>query len=729
MNLFATAGLSVGISCTVLSLITLFFGKTKLHRLLLYFNLAVALWGFGLSLVGIADSGAKAITAWKIANSGGFLIAPLFYHLVSHFCGNMRNKILYFAYLQALFFMAASIWTERVFSKVRYAYDLYYNVASPLYTSAVIIYLFLVLLSYYELIRFLEKTRGRKRLQTQYIIFGFMFGFIGGTSTFLPMYQINLFYPFGNFGITLYVFILTYSILRHRLMDIHLMFRRTMGYSLAAGLLTGLFVLIVLVMTGYISDLAGHTSWRVNIIAAFIIAILFNPLQLIIDKMFYKTKYDYYATIKKAGSDLVKLIKPGDIQRYILDVIFETLKIKSAYLVSMDGKCFNGEYLVLPKGKTSDENMIQKTDNDSELARLLKIRKDIIVKEELPEIVEQDKIDILAEELKPFCGEITVPIFIEDELAFILILGEKLSGDIYSDEDINLLSTISNQAAISLKNAMLYGELEQRVKDRTAELESAKDEIEAWSKELEKRVKEKTEELVKSQEQLIHSEKLSAMGQMAGGLAHELNSPLGGLLPLIEKYRNDAGEGSSEFKELSLMLQACKHMAKVVRDFGSFSRQSNEEYQELDVNEAIEDTLSFGAGNLKEKGIRIIREYENDLPKVKGEKTGLQQVVLNMVTNACDALPWHGTLTIKTGSSSDKSSVAMEFIDNGEGIEKENLNKIFDPFFTTKRPGKGTGLGLSVSYGIVEKHNGTISVESELGKGSRFIISLPIAKA
>ena len=236
------------------------------------------------------------------------------------------------------------------------------------------------------------------------------------------------------------------------------------------------------------------------------------------------------------------------------------------------------------------------------------------------------------------------------------------------------------------------------------------------------------EELTKSQTQLIQSEKLSAMGQMAGGLAHELNSPLAGLLPMLEKYKNEAEKDSRTYTELSLMHKACEYMAKIVRDFGVFSRESKGEFSELDLNTVIEDTLSFSKSRSKQKNIQIIKEYKDNICKVMGEKTSLQQVILNIMGNAVDAMTEGGIFTIKTGRLDD-NKVYIEFIDNGSGINRENLGKIFDPFYTTKRPGKGTGLGLSISFGIIEKHGGEITVESEPGKGTKFTVLLPALNA
>lgn len=260
------------------------------------------------------------------------------------------------------------------------------------------------------------------------------------------------------------------------------------------------------------------------------------------------------------------------------------------------------------------------------------------------------------------------------------------------------------------------------------DLKEAKEKIEQWSRELEERVNKKTAELEKSREQLIMSEKLAAMGRLSAGLAHELNSPLAGLLPLIEKYKNREKEGTNEFREMTLMLKACEHMAMIVRDFSAFSRRSAVERTRLNINDVIESTLSFTVDSLEKKEIKIIRQYGEPLPDILGNKTELQQVLINLLANARDAMPNGGQIIIKTSLSGDKKNVVMEFIDTGTGIESENLSKILDPFFTTKGIAEGTGLGLTVSYGIIKNHEGHISIESKPGKGARFIISLPAIK-
>jgi hypothetical protein len=296
----------------------------------------------------MANNEAAALFNWKIAHMGGFFVGPVFYHMISVLCGTQRKKMLYFAYSQATIFTLIGFGTELIFHQTRFVFGIFFNRANPLYVSGVIFYLFFVIFSYYELLRFLPQTKGFKRLQTLYIIFGFMFGFLGGTSTFLPMFRLDMFYPFGNFGITIYVFILAYAILRHRLMDIYLVFRRTVVYSLSAGVLTGIFIVLVLVMTRHVAELTGITSLAITAIAALFIAFIFEPLrntlQSFVNKVFFKTTYDYYALIQKVSHELALTIELRTVYRLIVDTIIDSLKLKSARLLVAENDCFESVY-------------------------------------------------------------------------------------------------------------------------------------------------------------------------------------------------------------------------------------------------------------------------------------------------------------------------------------------------------------------------------------------------
>lgn len=228
------------------------------------------------------------------------------------------------------------------------------------------------------------------------------------------------------------------------------------------------------------------------------------------------------------------------------------------------------------------------------------------------------------------------------------------------------------------------------------------------------------------QEELIQQEKMAAIGMLAGGIAHEINNPLGGILAFTQLLIRDCREGHAMKGDLEEIERAAVRCKKIVSDLLDFSRLSKpKDRQWLDVNPLLEKLFPFLKMEFKSWNIDLVTELNRDIPKVFGSASQLQQVFLNLITNACHAMPKGGRLLVRTSMSPTHSHVVVEVVDTGVGISKENLSKIFDPFFTTKEPGKGTGLGLSVSYRIVKEHNGSFMVDSTVGQGSTFTVSLP----
>ena len=229
------------------------------------------------------------------------------------------------------------------------------------------------------------------------------------------------------------------------------------------------------------------------------------------------------------------------------------------------------------------------------------------------------------------------------------------------------------------------------------------------------------------QQEVIQQEKMAAIGMLAGGVAHEINNPLGGILAFTQLILRGLKKEDPLHADLEEIERAAVRCKKIVSDLLDFSRiSSGHEKQQLDANMLIEKVVPFIKSELKSLNIELRLHLKPDVPKIYGDANKLQQVFLNLLTNACQAMEKGGTLAISTYTSDSK--VCVEIKDSGCGIAKENLSRVFDPFFTTKQPGKGTGLGLSISYRIVKEHDGTIDVESELGKGSAFVVNLPALK-
>jgi signal transduction histidine kinase/CheY-like chemotaxis protein len=241
------------------------------------------------------------------------------------------------------------------------------------------------------------------------------------------------------------------------------------------------------------------------------------------------------------------------------------------------------------------------------------------------------------------------------------------------------------------------------------------------------KLKHTVETLKTTQAQLIQSEKLSAVGEFVAGVAHELNNPLAAVMGFSEMLRN-ADVGEKHARHLDLVFKSAQRCQKIVQSLLSFARRAAPERRPVSVNHLIEDVLEMIAYPLRTSNVKVVTQFAAKLPVVLADGHQIQQVVLNIINNARQAIESHkGSGRISITTTFDVHFVRVFIEDNGPGIAPENLKRIFDPFFTTKEVGKGTGLGLSLCYGMIREHGGNILVSSQLGSGATFTIELPVA--
>ncbi|MEW5993003.1 MAG: ATP-binding protein [Candidatus Zixiibacteriota bacterium] len=287
------------------------------------------------------------------------------------------------------------------------------------------------------------------------------------------------------------------------------------------------------------------------------------------------------------------------------------------------------------------------------------------------------------------------------------------------------------------------GHLANTFNNMIESLRQSRREIEEYNRTLEEKIVERTKELEQAQAQLIQSEKLSAIGQLAAGVAHELNNPLGGILGYaqfaLEKMRKaqvdtelsrEAEKYVRYLTDIETQARRCKN---IVQNLLRFSRASEDPgFDEVNVNQVIEDTITFVEHQLHMNQIELEVALDPNLPRIQGNAGQLQQVFTNLIINAMHASSPESVIGIVSRFSPAvgefSGAVELLFIDQGSGIPPENLKKIFEPFFSTKEIGKGTGLGLSVSYGIIRAHGGEIRVDSAVGEGTTFTVILPLQK-
>jgi len=263
--------------------------------------------------------------------------------------------------------------------------------------------------------------------------------------------------------------------------------------------------------------------------------------------------------------------------------------------------------------------------------------------------------------------------------------------------------------------------VETTAKDEIAELTDTFNLMASSLKERDERLKEY------AQQQIMKSERLATLGQLAAGVAHEINNPLGAILMYSHLSLEEMGTEDGHRKNLEKMVAEATRCKNIVRGLLDFARQSEPNVEESDANDILKRTLSLVQNQALFQNIKITTVFSPSLPRAMMDSSQMQQVFTNIILNAAEAMAGEGELIVASSVAAGGESIEIEFTDTGCGIPPENLGMIFDPFFTTKEVGRGTGLGLAVSYGIIARHKGTIEVKSEPGKGTTFIVRLPLS--
>jgi two-component system NtrC family sensor kinase len=288
-----------------------------------------------------------------------------------------------------------------------------------------------------------------------------------------------------------------------------------------------------------------------------------------------------------------------------------------------------------------------------------------------------------------------------------------------ADGDLNHKVEIQSQDEI--------GELASAFNQMTEKLKAANKELVDWATTLEKKVEERTKELVEMQARLVQSEKLASLGKLAAGIAHEINNPLGGVLIYTHLLLEDADKGSAQSENLKKIVKETTRCKDIVKGLLEFSRPKEPEMVLTDIHDALNRALAIFEPQALFQNIKVQKEF-SEVPRIVADSSQLQQVFINIISNAAEAMAGSGILTIRTSLDKQTDRIQIEFTDTGHGIKPEDMSRLFEPFFTTKEVGKGTGLGLAISYGLVQKHQGSIEVRSEIGKGSVFTVILPVKR-
>jgi PAS domain S-box-containing protein len=814
-----------------------------------HFYLLCLFWflNFGFSHTGELDAWDWAF--YWMDRAGILFFPPIFLHFALCFPTKLpsirrRPRLLWTLYLPSaallylslgshIAFLSPVVWGDRLFTVTETVLDR-------------LVPAYLAVMSSLAFVAFVKSHRRARSItvkkQTKWIVWGTGFG----TLPFVLFYAIP--YLIGvTPGLTMELSVVplaliplafAYAIVKYRLMDVEILFKRGMVYTLATSAVGGLYLAIFLAGAHYM--VGDRHSTILALLSAIVVVLVFTPIksriQVGIDRLFYRERYDYRRALLAFSRDLNAHLDLDHLSSRLVERISDTFEVeKVALLVPGSG----GE-LVVHAGQGLDEKEWREARLPVASSLYLRLARGEAVyyadseesrsdaRSPARSALEKTAPDKLEKEDGPGIAGLSyaIPCRSHDKVVGVLLLGRRWDQSALSSEDMDLLTMLSGQAATALENARLYRSLEQKAAEYAALKEHSENTIESldagilvldfegkvvrfnralerlyglardralgrrfdelfpkalsdtmestmgkawWTRAEssgisrlnlsnlegeEKVVKLQVAPFVGSGEeqkgtlvifedvtarveletQLQLREKMASLGLLAAGVAHEVNTPLTGISSFTQMLQDQISEDDPRAKLLYKIERQTERASKIVNNLLNFARQGRASFVPVNVNDVIRDVLSLLEHQLTRARVKVRLELGDDVPQVMGDENKLQQVFLNLILNAQDAMASGGWLTIKTSATTPTSEGSQEFVaivsDTGQGISQDDIKRIYDPFFTTKRAGaSGTGLGLSITYGILQEHSGQIGVESSLGQGTSFQIRLPAHRA
>ncbi|MGH7259935.1 MAG: histidine kinase N-terminal 7TM domain-containing protein [Nitrospiraceae bacterium] len=661
-----------------------------------------SIWLFSCFL---SYSSADAVEAgvWGASAYIGIVYIPAFFY---HFCASLlhrrfNNRLIVSTYLVSTIFLLL-VPTPYLLNGQHHYFWGYYPKASILHPIFLLYFGSIGAFSLHQLYRSYQVADASSPLEAarlKYLFWGFLIGYLSSLD-FAQHYGYE-FYPVGYGLASLFTLVMTYAIVKYQLMDGELLPTkpRVLPYLQALGLIPVYAVVLLLIrlFTGSTHYLLAGILLATFLAFAGVLAGLQKRIEKTIERVLFRQRYDAYETLIEFSKAMVTILDLNALNSTIMTTLSKVLGIERMSVFLLDKEKFQF-YLASAHGIDRQDIQTLKFASSDMLPHYLSETRSIVVLEELRHILHSSALRPVVETLNLLDAEVCLPLINKDKLIGFFNLGPRASRSSYSEAEINLLTTLAQNAAVALDNAILY------------------------------------EDLRRSQILMRRTDRLRSLETIAGGFAHEIRNPLTSIKTFVQlaPERKHDEEFIGQFSHV--VLDDVYRIERLIQEILDYARYMEPKFAEEDLNDVIASCLYFVEVKAESKGILIEKSLASDLPRVMVDRQQLKQVLLNLLLNALEAMgDLGGRLLVRTRRLAKPGDgwMQIEVRDTGPGIAPADLDHIFDPFYTTKHQSderEGTGLGLTIVHQIVQEHHGYIEVESQLGSGTTFFINLPMVQ-
>jgi signal transduction histidine kinase/MFS family permease len=753
-NWYALPVLVVGILMFLIGLFIFLQNKrSRINFSFFLIGICGLFWFLGIAGTYAARTPEIALAVYRtVTFLGVALIAPCTHYFSATWLGLFPKQK--FAIRAGIFlgivFYIAGLFSPRSFPGVYHYFWGFYPAYGPL-NRYFLGFFFLVLVCAFTnfFSALLKEPRGVRRTQIGLITIGFLAAFLGSFD-YLPKFFYYPVLPLGFLAVFFWVLLVAYAIIRYKAMDIETVIHKTLMWLATTLVAIVPFAAFIYWTQSFRDPDSALGSMFYYLAVAIAFYFYFRTLQPRLDHLFQRQRKNLLAVYVAFARELVHLKDLRDLLQSFARMLRRQLYVRRLSVFLLDEK--SGEYVpAIAKGLRN----LKPIAKDHPFLTWLE-KKDAVVMGNL--VGADPEVETFREEIDAFFratqGMVAVPLALGGKLIGVVSLGRKANLKPYRAGEVQFLAQLKIPVTIAFSNSMRF----ENISELYTQVRGMSEELKRWNVELERRVEDRTRELVKTQDQLVQAEKLATLGTLAGGVAHEINNPLTAVLTNAQILKMSASEDDRE--SLDLIEEGAKRCQAIVQKLMKYARKTVEEtpHRDVDLQDVVKGTCALLGFQFQQENIEVEMKL-GDVSPVKGIAGELDQVLTNLLVNARDAVlarkkegsfsaegrirPTNcgedsaqddssgkkapkGQIIVETRQT--KETVELVVTDNGIGIPKENQKKIFDPFFTTKDVGSGTGLGLAVSFGILKRHNATISVDSSLGKGATFTVKFPIAK-